>query len=296
MKDLDAVTELKLKNQHLFDLLEAYGGLDDTLKGPDGLTARDRAIKQLYLDNPDFRDDQRRIEALNVGTVTNPTLDTMIEGWVERGQVADEFGPSSAEMKLWLIDNKEVHRWALENGLLTDTGEDWNEDILRLQVNYSVDFDKYENYGDIKSPLYISNDGQRADAREAMLFENDKMTSFGVAYYTIGALQKNIPENLVTTYVDYYGIRKKEGVDYSTGWYEDDFFILEHPDFYNAMVSLGLWEARDFSKVPTRQVFALYQKYLTLPKGEARLTFRVENKALDDWLVLAKGYTPAGNR
>jgi len=296
MKDLDPVTELKLKNQHLSDLLDAYGGLDDTLKGPDGLTARDRAIKQLYLDNPDFREDQRRIEALNVGTKDNPTIESMIEGWVERGQIADEFGSSSAEMKLWLIDNREVHQWALENGLLSDTGEDWNENILRLEVNYREDFDKYDNYGEITSPLYIASDTARADAREAMIFSNDKMTSFGVAYYTINALQKNIPENLVTTYVDYYGIRKKEGVDYSAGWYDDDWYLLEHKDFYQTMLNLGLWQSRDFSKVPTRQVYSLYQTYMGLPTGTPRLDFRAQHLDLDNWLVKAKGYTPVGSR
>ena len=296
MKDLDPVTELKLKNQHLSDLLDAYGGLDDTLKGPDGLTARDRAIKQLYLDNPDFREDQRRIEALNVGTKDNPTLESMIEGWVERGQIADEFGSSSAEMKLWLIDNREVHQWALENGLLSDTGEDWNENILRLEVNYREDFDKYDALGNEASPSYIANDTARADAREAMIFSNDKMTSFGVAYYTINALQKNIPENLVTTYVDYYGIRKKEGVDYSAGWYEDDWYLLEHKDFYQTMLNLNLWQSRDFSKVPTRQVYSLYQTYMGLPTGTPRLDFRAQHLDLDSWLVKAKGYTPVGNR
>lgn len=259
MKDLDAVAELKLKNQHLFDLLEAYGGLDDTVKGPDGLTNRDRAIKALYADNPDFRDDTRRIEALNVGTEDNPTPESMVKGWVERGIIVDEFGSSSPEARLWLIDNKEVHQWALDNGLLTDTGEGWNENILRLQVAYQEDFQKYENYGDITSPLYIANDTARTDAREAMLFEKGKMTSFGTAYYTISALQKEIPDNLVTTYVDYYGIRKREGVDYSAGWYEDDWFLMAHPDFYNTMLSMGLWtEPRDFSKVPTREVYKLY--------------------------------------
>jgi hypothetical protein len=297
MKDMDEVTELKLKNQHLSDLLEAYGGLDDTLKGPDGLTARDRAVQQLYLNNPEFRDDERRIEAIDVGTKDNPTLETMVEGWVERGQIADEFGSSSAEMKLWLIDNKEVHQWALENGLLSDTGEDWNEDILRLEVNYKDDFDKYDDYGNEASPGYIANDTARADAREAMLFSQGKMTSFGVASYTIDALQKNIPENLVTTYVDYFGIRKKEGVDYSAGWYEDDWYLMEHKEFYDTMYKLGIWtEPKDFSKVPTREVYNLYKTYMGKPTGTPRLDYRKANPVLDDWLVLAKGYTPIGNR
>jgi hypothetical protein len=286
MKDLDPVTELKLKNQHLFALLEAYGGLEDTLKGPDGLTARDRAIQQLYLDNPNFRDDQRRIEALNVGTKDNPTLDTMIEGWVERGQVADEFGASSAEMKLWLVDNKEVHQWALESGLLTDDGSDWNEDILRLQVNYKEDFDKYANYGDITSPLYISNDTARADAREAMLFSNDKMTSFGVAYYTIGALEKGIPENFVTTYIDYYRL--------SAAGYGQERFLMEHKDYYKD-VWLGILgnAPKDFSGIPTQEEEKLLNYYDSLDTGSPRLQARCKDAELDAALVKIRGLEPA---
>jgi hypothetical protein len=199
-------------------------------------------------------------------------------------------------MKLWLIDNKEVHQWALDNALLSDNGEDWNENILRLQVNYRADFDKYEDYGETASPLYISNDTARADAREAMLFDNRGMTSFGTAYYTINALQKDIPENLVPSYVEYYGIRKVEGVGYEAGWYEDDWYLLEHKDFYQTMLSLGLWQERDFTKVPTKQVYSLYKQYVGLPTGDPRLDFRRQHLDLDAWLVLAKGLTPIGNR
>jgi len=293
MKDLDEVTELKLKNQKLFDLLDAYSGLDDEVKGADGLTDRDRAIQELYASNPDFRDDMRRIEALNVGTDKNPTPESIIEGWVERGQVVDEFGASSAETRLWLIDNKEVRQWALDNKLLTDDGSDWNENILRLQVGYREDFDLYDSYGDRTSPNYIEGDIPRETARKELLFNaQGQLTNFGTAYYTKKALQKDIPENLVITYVDYYGIRKKEGVDYSkTGWYDDDWYLLENKNFYDAMISLGLWQERDFTKVPTREVFKLYQTYYTKHEGEERLNFRAKHPELDDWLVLAKGYT-----
>jgi len=292
LQDLDAVTQLKLKNKANSDLLDAYSGLDDTFKGPDGLTARDRAIQELYTDNPEFRDDIRRIEALNVGTEANPTLESIVEGWVERGQVVDEFGASSVETRLWLIDNKEVRQWALDNKLLTDDGSDWNENILRLQVGYREDFDLYDSYGDRTSPNYIEGDIPRETARKELLFNaQGQLTNFGTAYYTKKALEKNIPDNLVTTYVDYYGIRKKEGVDYSAGWYEDDWFLIENKDFYDTMVDMGLWQERDFTKIPTREVFNLYQTYYTKHEGQERITFRIQHPELDAWLVYAKQYS-----
>jgi hypothetical protein len=58
---------------------------------------------------------------------------------------------------------------------------------------------------------------------------------------------------------------------------------------------MGLWQEKDFTKVPTRQVYGLYQTYNTLPKGEARLNFRVQHPELDAWLVYAKGYTYASD-
>jgi len=294
--------ELKVKNRKLFDLMDSYSDkdspqyLDDTFKGPDGLTARDIAIQRLYADNPDFKDDVRRIEALSEGTKENPTPDEIVEGWVERGQKVDEYGANSAEVKLWLIDNKGVHQWALDNKLLTDDGSDWNEPILRLDVQYGDKFDEYDAYDDKASPLYIADDTARGNKREAMLFDTKGMTSFGVAYYTKEALKKDIPENLVNTYVGYYGVRKKEGVDYSkTGWYDDDWYLIENMDFYDTMVTMRLWQERDFSKVPTREVFNLYQTYYTKHEGQERITFRIQHPELDAWLVWAKQYSFASD-
>jgi len=290
MKDLDAVTELKLKNQKLFDLLDAYSGLDDEVKDAEGLTDRDRAIQSLYADNPDFRDDMRRIEALSLGTEKNPTPEIIVEGWVERGIIVDEFGASSAEAKLWLIDNKEVHQWALENGVLTDTGEDWNENILRLQVGYREDFDLYDSFGDRTSPNYIEGDIARANARRDLLFnEKGQITSFGTAYYTKQALGKDFPGNLIPDYIDWYSVDRKD--------YEDDWWLMEHEEFYNTMLDMGIWtEPRDFSKVPTREVYALYQTYQGLPSGNPRYDFRAKHPDLDAWLVLKFGYKPVAER
>jgi len=157
----------------------------------------------------------------------------LIQDYFDYNQLG--FSGNSAESKLWRLEHPEFTNWAVENWDWEGTEEYKGIEYYQLQVSYREEFDKYDNYGDITSPLYISNDTERASAREAMLFSNDKMTSFGVAHYTIEALQKNIPENLVTTFVDFYGIRKKEGVDYSAGWYEDDWFLMENKKFYDTM-------------------------------------------------------------
>lgn len=59
-------------------------------------------------------------------------------------------------------------------------------------------------------------------------------------------LEKDFPEGLIPDYVGYFGVRKREGVDYSAGWYEDDWYLLKHKDFYDMMVDMKLWQERDF--------------------------------------------------
>jgi hypothetical protein len=72
--------------------------------------------------------------------------------------------------------------------------------------------------------------------------------------------------------------------------YQDDLYLIEHLDFYNAMVDAELWKERDFSKVPTRAVCALWDEYNDLPTGTPRKEFRLNNPSLEAWLVQVKGY------
>ena len=339
---------------------------------------------------------------MNVGTVTNPTPEDIVEAWVSRGLIVDEYGGGSAEAKLWLIDNPEVHQWALDNALLSDIGTDWNESILRLQVEYKDDFDLYSNYGDSTSDDYIANDAQRAEARQRLLFNVEgNLTNFGKAYYTRQASGEGYSESNWPAYVEYSQLPTwgswrerflldnldfyKEYVDKSIGnhplidtskirpvardniyrqfenefaeWddtggmnskqiesmrarlddverggltfkearymvdaydkgvaskyvslyadyyqlpdagYEQEWFMMAHPDYYKDVWQgvLGNQEM-DFSKVPTREVWNLYQTYLTLPSGSPRYDFRAKHPELDDWLVRTKGYTPVGDR
>ena len=72
---------------------------------------------------------------------------------------------------------------------------------------------------------------------------------------------------------------------------------MEHQELYKTMLDMGIWtEPRDFTKVPTREVYKLYQTYLGLPTGTPRLDFRAKHPELDAWLVLAKGYKPVTDR
>lgn len=163
---------------------------------------------------------------------------------------------------------------------------------LRISVKWREMDKQYKSYSDRGSANYIPTKEGRKKAREELLTNNPEYAKDRYrrnAYETDG-----FPENLIETYATYYtSPALKKPVDWRYDeWYEDDWFKMENPEFYKAMVDLGKWTEKDFLKVPTRLVWGLYEMYLTLDKGEARLAFRRQNPTLDAWLVLAKGFKP----
>lgn len=387
--------ELKVKHRELFDLYDAYSDKDSPLYIEDD-DARDEARDKLKADNPEWADDMRRIEAIEHGAP-----DDVIEEWVERGQIVDEFNAGSSEAMVWLIDHPEAFQWALDQELLTDDGSDWNVPVIRINAKwrtedgeydaletteerlaYLVDNEEYrkdrrrrdaygmdfpdtqiENYvayyelpakgfrqerfllenkefakamheiagmdlpdpkkvpavgwdetyekwqdsfdklwglADHESEHYIEDVNQRAAERYKMRYDaRGNPTEFYKAEKRLDAYSFFVPENLVDTFVEYYtSSNLKKPVDWKYDlWYEDDWFLMEHPRFYQTMLDLKIWlEPWDFSKVPTRAVFDLYKTYLGLPSGKPRYDFRAKHLDLDAWLVLKFGYKPISER
>jgi len=227
--------ELKIKGRELSD---QYDALE---------TDEDRA--KLKADNPEWVADMRRIEAIEHGA-----SDDVIEGWVERGKLVDEFSAGSSEVKLWLIDHPETFKWALDQELLTDDGSDWDERALRLNMEMQGLDEDSEQYKTLR--------------------------------YRRDAYQKDFPENLIDTYVEWYsGPALKKPTDWKYDlWYEDDWFLIEHPEFYKTMLGRKIWKPRELEKVPTRKVFELYKMWKDLPLGQGRREFEARHSDLDMWL------------
>ncbi|KKM74988.1 hypothetical protein LCGC14_1394740, partial [marine sediment metagenome] len=257
-----ASLEIKISNR---ELTEEYDALE---------TDEDRDAFRLA--NQDWVDDQRRVEAIeNGGSEQN------ITDWVDRGNVVDQFESGSSEAKVWLLDNPKVHKWALEQELLTDDGSDWNENVLRINVKWRKDDDAYKDLtsDELRAQYLIDNP------------EYHRQRRFRDAYSI------DFPEEHLETYVNWYtdtSLDKPDNWPTNLSWYEDDWFLIENPEFYRAMLDKGVFtERKDFRKVPSRRVFALYSIYLNLPSGTLRLDYRRKHGDLDDWLVLSKGYKPA---
>ena len=163
-----------------------------------------------------------------------------------------------------------------------------------IYERYQASFDKLAGLSDNKSQFYIEDEKARERARNYMrLGLGEKITEFGKAEIRRAAYGKFVPEKYVGDYVGYYSILAEGKVAGKGVWFADDRFLMEHISFYRE-VYLGLLglEKKDFRKVPTAKVEALYNKYLALSKGEPRKAFRRQYPDLDEWLVSAKGYVP----
>jgi len=386
---------------------DAYWSELSDKSSPDTYIEDDASRRKAFFERfpkSEYFDDLERIEAYKAGFT-----DTEANLWAERGQVIGKFEPQSAEAKIWLMDHPNVFSKALETGLLTDDGKDWNVPALRITVkwraqdneydalpvegderaNYlaendeyrmdrrrreayqmsnkitgavfpdaeienfvtyweldvkgkrqerflidnpdfakamhdiagidiprasevpaveyddiydewKADFDRIEGLANNESPHYIEDVKDREATREAMRFTpTGKYTDFGLAELRRNAYGKFVPEEYIDDYVNYYkiiGEGKPKNWERNTGtdlWYEDDWFMMEHIEFYREVYKgiLGN-KAKDFTKVPTREVFSDYLTYIALPHLKAKDDFRLRHLKLDAWLVLKFDYTP----
>ena len=173
---------------------------------------------------------------------------------------------------------------------------------------WTNEFEQLEGFADNQSEHYIefAEPGltltqTRDKARNALRFDEEgNYTEFGLAELERNAYGKFVAEGFVDNYVGYYTIIGEgkpdnyEDVNGTNLWYEDDWFLVENTEFYEQVYQELLGnEQRDFSKLPTRAVFAKYLEYLQLSgAGKIRDDFRWNNLDLDDWLVLKFGFTP----
>ena len=281
------------------------------------LPAKQAELRQTYLvSNPDYADDRRRREAYSMSnSVTGEKFPTgEVESYVKYMKIQDKpgVGSSSAEAMLYRVDNP-----TLDDALIKINGAKpidtakipiWRIDVKYAEQDtaYQAILDKYgtkETIAQKKATLdYLKGDDE-----------------YWTATLQRDAYKIAVPDQHTQSYVDY---RKKqtEGKpkDYPEGlpYYEDDWWMMEHPEFYKE-VYLGIMgnERKNFIKVPTREVFAIYEKYdkardfqgriVNIDTGQPALpdspnssrvseqeALRLQFPELDAWGVLAFGWKP----
>lgn len=124
-----------------------------------------------------------------------------------------------------------------------------------------------------------------------------QVEGFAEARYRVQAYDYGLPEKHHGDYVEWYisdELKKPDDWAYDD-WWEDDRFLMEHPEFEDAMVQLykntdgahGWKEKRDFSGIPGKKIEGLYQQYQDIKGDDAsyeRLLFRYEHRDLDEWM------------
>jgi len=191
---------LGLKNPKLFEYLKRDAVTDN--KKVLELQAKNRDVDP---ESPAYKDDMERIEALKLGAD-----DTLTEKWVKRSQLVRETSANSAEAKLYLIDNPEIHKWALKTGQLTDDGSGWNEDVLRIDAKYREQDKAYDALQDTQ-------------ARQDYLKAN---ADYATARLQRAGYQVGLQGDLNAKYVTYNQLPT------SGGW--RDRYLLANPDFTQA--------------------------------------------------------------
>ncbi len=231
-------------------------------------------------------DDQRRIQAMrNEGSELN------IREWVERGHKIDEFDDASAEALVWLLDHLKTYQWAIDRGMLSDRLDELRErePILRIDVKWRTQDDAYDA---IQDP----NDRTQTQLRQNYLDANSEYAKQRRVRDALGIRHpddffRKFPTEQIDSYVRWYTDEKLQKPDdwdektFQNKWYEDEWYLMGHDKFYQAMLDFGVFnERRDYRLVPTRGVFAKWLHYNAIRNNQAeRDQYRLDNPDLDEW-------------
>ena len=287
--------EISVKYRELDDEYDAYGDRDSPQYIEDD-DQRAEARTKLLEDNPDFRDDRYRRDAYSLGF-----SDNLIDSYVEYYNLPAK----GFRQERYLLEHPDFYQSMIDLKDIVPFDPDYKVPAVQYDEIYEKWEDLFESYESVTGTTT-----EREKAREKILADNPQFAFDRQRRKAYGIF---LPEEQVDTYAEFYTSKtlvKPDDWKYDF-WFEDDWFLLEHPEFYQAMVELYRtsdgkygWKEfdndgnliRDFRKVPTRAVCQLYKTYLGIPAGTPRLDFRAKYPELEAWLVNVKGYKPIEDR
>ncbi len=263
----------------------------NVIKNPDD-RVQTRLRNEYLAKNPDYRIARRQRDFYNLNTplVTNLVLRDKYVSYYElpnRKTMQKRYRLENPELDAILTDPKIMGDNVLS---IVDPTTVPDKRYDEIYFQFQKLFDEYDSYGEGTSLNYIPDSDERQRVRNGILARNP---DFKKARWEQDAYLLFIgQERFVPDYLGYKDITDKGKPTGQEDWFEDDWFLLDHPEFYKAMVANGQWQERDFSRVPTRAIFQLYQIYDAIigdPKtsrAEARRQFRRRHPDFDAWLVL----------
>jgi hypothetical protein len=214
-------------------------------KDPDYKKGREYSRDLLKQNVAGWVEDLDRIQAYN-----NGASGQVVEDWVEHGKLSRQFSPSSAEVKLFLVDHSQMFQWALKEEILTDDGRNWNVPVLRIDVKWKKLDDEYDSYGQWDSPAYIEDKTARAQARDVLLKLNP---NYKLDRIRRNAYQEKLTGTLFDKYLSYFQLPE-------TGQYRDNF-RLKNPDFDEWLIKV-----KGYAPLP-KSVFKAPGKTATVVSG-----------------------------
>ena len=184
--------------------------------------------------NPEWVDNMRRMEAIE-----NAASDEIVESWVKRGNIIDEFGAGSSEAMVWFLDNPEVHEWA--RGVWPDKYDptDWNEPVLRINAKWRETDEKYDSIA-----------GDDTEARRLFLAANEEYRKDRRRREALG---DGFSEAMVEKFVEYWELPVKG--------FRQERFLLDNPDFASTMHTIKGIILPKADEVPSVKFDEIYEKH-----------------------------------
>ncbi|MBA7712219.1 hypothetical protein ES703_121190 [subsurface metagenome] len=151
---------------------------------------------------------------------------SLLDPYFEHAEIVRQTSGSSVETRLYKLEHPEWLAWGVENWGWGDLSDD-NINALRLRVEHKDLFAQYEGYGDRHSELYIEDDKEREKVRDKLL---EKNPVFRDDRRRVEAYQLDFPDEQIESYVEYSNLLVKG--------FEQERYLLEHPEFYQSMIDL----------------------------------------------------------
>jgi len=198
--------KLNIKNRSFSDLYDAYADKDLDVYIEDN-DEREIARKKLKEDNPEWVDDMRRIEAIEKGTMEEPTPDMVIDKHVEYGRMIDKegVGANSAEVILFRYDNTDYNSFRMDENIwgeesLTEIDE---KEIpkLRLVVKWR---DKEAEYQGILDRF--ATDIPERNRQTDIFLTKPKNKPYAIARRMIEGYELGMDERVANSYVEYWDL------------------------------------------------------------------------------------------
>ena len=287
------VLELKIKHRGLFDQYDALGDRESPQYIEDD-DARAEAREKLKADNTDWVDDMRRIDAYSIKLPEN-----FIEDYVEWYKTPRK----GYEDDWFLMEHRDFYDEMVKLEQLEERDFSKVPDVKYkpLWADWVEQDAQYEGYSDRKSDFYIENEDARDAQRKLFLDQN---SDYRKVLRKREAVVMGFPDERLDDYVGWYEVPPKaESTDRfyekypKETYYEDDWWLQAHPKFEQVMVDLykdtdgahGWKELRDYSKVPTKEVWAKYKIWKEKSLGKERRDYESANPDLDMWLHVKFG-------